>query len=97
MHLNKVTMDTREAGGVQGGVHPHPSVDGQSRGLGATSCEGSRNPACLVVPNYTPPPNTADRVRNEALMRIFRVSLGPAPAHPGCFLWEHMQEGGSCT
>lgn len=37
---------------------------------------------CLLVPNHIPTPNTADRVRNQALMRIFRVSLGPAPRPP---------------
>lgn len=96
MQLNKVTMDTK--GSRWGpGRRPSPSECRRSKlGLEATWCEGSRNPACLLVPNHIPTPNTADRARNQALMRIFRVSLGPAPAHPGCFLWEHVQEGGSC-
>lgn len=36
----------------------------------------------LLVPDHIPAPNTADRVRNQALMRIFRVSLGLAPRPP---------------
>lgn len=70
----------------------------QTVGAGATGppCGRSWSP-CQRLPDHVPAPNIADRVGNQALMRIFRVSPGPAPRPPGCCFWEREGKAGPCT
>lgn len=70
--------------GVQGDIYPAQSADSWSSGHGASVEEPE--PACLLLPNHVPAPNIADRGHNQALMRIFRVSPGPAPRPPRLLL-----------
>lgn len=85
MQSNEAVMDTK--GSRQGSRETSIPLRVQTVGAGATGLVWREpEPPCLLLPDHIPAPNIADRIRNQALMRIFRVSPGPAPRPPRLLL-----------